>query len=83
MRRKKECGLDLERYKEENNKYNIQQQVKGGPSVENGTCLDSICQLIQNNEIAQYLDLNQYDTEGVEEDLEDVIEHKNEQNETV
>lgn len=85
MRRKKECGLDLERYKEENNKYNIQQQK--GASVENGTCLDSMCQVIQNNEITQYLDLNQYDTEGVEEDLEDVMDHKNDiedkQNEAV
>ena len=93
-RRKKESGLDLERYKDENNKYIIQQynQQKRNNDEINGTCLDSMCLFVENNgnmtgsqimTLRKYLFLNEYDTEGVEEDLEDVVESENAKNESV
>ena len=87
IRRKKECGLDLERYNDQNNKYIIKQQQQNGVHSiykiynKNGTFLDSMCRIfpIQNKSLWKYLYLNEYDTEGVQEDLEDVVDAKNEE----
>eukprot|EP01084_Bolivina_argentea_P179275 309799_1 len=81
--KRKQHGIDIDRYNEENNKYNlIIEQSITNKRTDNGTFLESICLSINTNhgiddqaavKLNEFCYNNEYDTDSIECDLNDTI----------